>query len=304
MGYFSGKERPTVQDSIISVLAEEFPLSINELKSKIKHRYGLSVSYQAVHKEATQLFDRDILQRDGKLFLLSANWVQQKAEFYARAETNVMKRKLVTHIAFDLNDTLSPLRFDKMLWNEKIPVLFSRKYHLSLEEAKKRVYAEYYRALYIERVKNWTDIEMWFARLGLDDWKGLLDEMKQDVYLYDDVRSTIEALSRRYKLVVFANTEIKFIELKLEATGIRRYFTHLVSTTSTLKISEKRSEAYSQLLLRLKLKPEQLVCVGDDAHGDYEVPSNLGIRSFLLDRSGTVEGTHVIHSLTDLQHLL
>jgi hypothetical protein len=43
-----------------------------------------------------------------------------------------------------------------------------------------------------------------------------------------------------------------------------------------------------------------MVHVGDDECFDFEVPTNLGIIAFYLDRTGKLSGDHVVHSLREL----
>ena len=43
-----------------------------------------------------------------------------------------------------------------------------------------------------------------------------------------------------------------------------------------------------------------MVHVGDDECFDFEVPNNLGITAFYLDRTGEHSGDHVVHGLQEL----
>ncbi len=69
-------------------------------------------------------------------------------------------------------------------------------------------------------------------------------------------------------------------------------------------VAGKDKMVYRKLLKVLKIKPEQMVHVGDDLEFDYEAPRLLGIKSFFLDRSGKQEGEFVIHSLKELEEKL
>jgi putative hydrolase of the HAD superfamily len=269
--------RPSVRDLIVELLASGQMLSVSELRFQLRSKYSISVSYQAIHKELQQLMDGEVVQRDGKLFSLKLQWLRRKAEFFRTAEENVVKRNVVTHISFDLHGTITPKTFDKVLWNEKIPLLYARKFNLSLEESYRRVYSEYYKALYVENVNNWTDIQMWFSRLGLTDFEALLSEVKGEITLYPDVLPCLNKLSKRFKLIIFTKTEAKFIDITLSAAKIKNHFSATVSTHSTFQMPKKRLEAYQLLLKKLSLKPEQIIHVGNDVHTDFEIPSALGI---------------------------
>lgn len=76
---------PSVREAIIAILAEDFPLTVAQLKRTIYRRYGLRVSYQAIHKEACRLIDQQILQREERLLQLCADWIACQQEFFRGA---------------------------------------------------------------------------------------------------------------------------------------------------------------------------------------------------------------------------
>ena len=71
----------TVKEKIIVILSSEFPLTIKELKIKIKHSFNQSVSYQSVHKELNQLMSEEIIIGKEKKYLLNIEWIRQVGLF-------------------------------------------------------------------------------------------------------------------------------------------------------------------------------------------------------------------------------
>lgn len=71
----------TVKERIILLLASEFPLTIKELRNKIKQNFNQSVSYQSVHKELVHLHEEDIIKQENKKYLLNIEWVRQVGLF-------------------------------------------------------------------------------------------------------------------------------------------------------------------------------------------------------------------------------
>ena len=208
---------------------------------------------------------------------------------------------MITHISFDLDGTLVNEKFDKIIWHEEIPKLFADKNNIDIETATNMVYAEYYRGAFIDKVDRWTDISYWFDRLGLDGWNTLMANMKKHILVYDDTLKTLELLSRKkYKLVVISNAEEKFLDMKLEAEGLKKHFSSVFSAQSTFGVRKKNKEIFMKVLERLGIKPENMIHVGNDRYLDLEVPSSVGIKSFLLDRTGKTKGDNVIHSLDEL----
>lgn len=208
---------------------------------------------------------------------------------------------MIRFVSFDLDGTLADDSFDKKVWHEEIPKLYANKNNLSLDEAKKSVFSEYYKALYIERIDSWTDIEYWFNRLELKGWKKLIDEMKKYVFLYKDTKEILEYLKDKYELIIVSNSEEKFLNFKLEAEGIKDYFSHIFSAPSRFNLTKQTPKTYQKVLKVLKAEPDEVVHIGDDFFMDYEIPVQVGIKSYHLRRDITPENDNQIRFLIDLK---
>ena len=131
---------------------------------------------------------------------------------------------MIKVIGFDLAVTLAGEDFDKIIWNEEIPNLYAKKNKLSIEDAKTKVYADYFKAKYIENVPEWTNIEHWFKRLRLENgWNKLLEDMKGKIYLYTETLKVLKNLSK-YKIVIISNSHPHFLSMKLKIEGLSQYF--------------------------------------------------------------------------------
>jgi len=209
-----------------------------------------------------------------------------------------MKTK-ITHLSFDLDGTLEFGQFDKIIWNVEIPKLYSKEHNVPLADAERIVFAEYYKALYIENVTNWTDISMWFSRLGLSDWQSLLHDMRKYIHLYDDALPALQALGKKYQLIMISNSEEKFLTIKLDASGIKDKFNKIISS-NTFLLTKKDKRMYEQALKALHIAPAQVLHIGDERHADFDVPSSIGMHALLIDRKGGQSGPYVIHSLSEI----
>ncbi len=207
---------------------------------------------------------------------------------------------MIKAISFDLDGTLSDEAFDRAVWHEEIPRLYAEKQKISIERAKEKVYSIYYIALDIEKEKKWTDIEYWMNKLELGDWKPLVERLKNKVFVYDDVYKTLEELSKKYPLIIVSNANEKFLHVKLDAQKLKEYFKHIFSAPSHFGIPRKNKAVYLEILKKLKLKPEEVVHVGDDHELDYAVPTEIGMHAFHLLRGRKREGKHEITSLHEL----
>jgi FMN phosphatase YigB (HAD superfamily) len=52
------------------------------------------------------------------------------------------------------------------------------------------------------------------------------------------------------------------------------------------------------------VEPGAIVHVGDNVAFDYDAPREAGMLAFYLDRSGTAQGDHIVHTLVDFEERL
>lgn len=201
---------------------------------------------------------------------------------------------MIKIVSFDLDGTLADEKFDDFIWWQDIPKMYSEKHKIPFQDAQDKVMAEYYRAQWVHKLKwdQWTDIEYWMKHFKLGDWKELLERAKHHVGIFDDVEDTLKTLHKKYKLMVVSNANQKFLELKLTALGLKKYFDHIFSCPSHFGI-RKSKPVFQKIIEELKLKPEQIVHVGDDHDGDYLTPKELSIHSFHIIRDINRKGNHI-----------
>jgi FMN phosphatase YigB (HAD superfamily) len=205
---------------------------------------------------------------------------------------------LPTTVSFDLDGTLINRDFDTILWNEELPRRLAQQHSVPLALAKEHVYAEYYKARYINPIKHWTSIDHWFAHFHLKG-RETLYELRHYVKTYDDAVPALEAAAQRHTLILFTANDDHLLQIKLEATGIKKYFDHTISAPSRYGTWKKDSTAYTRLLDDLHLAPEAVLHIGNSRTEDYDAPRAAGIQALLLDRNdhtpGTITTLHAIN---------
>jgi len=212
---------------------------------------------------------------------------------------------MIKTISFDLDGTLADEKFDDMIWWQEIPRMYAEKHKISFKDAQDKIFAAYYRAEWIDKIKwyQWTDIEYWMKTHQLGDWKELITRFKSRIGVFDDVVSTLKQLRKKYRLLIISNANQKFLEVKLDALGLKKHFDYIFSAPSHFGI-RKSKPVFKKILTELKLKPHELVHVGDDHDGDYLTPQELGIHSFHLLRGRKRKGKHELTSLRQLPESL
>ena len=83
----------TVKEKIIVLLASEFPLTVKDLKLKLKANFNESVSYQSVHKELNHLIADEIIICENKKYLLNIEWIKQVGLFSDLILSNYTSQK-------------------------------------------------------------------------------------------------------------------------------------------------------------------------------------------------------------------
>ena len=80
--YHFGSKNLSVKDVVVSILTEKWPLSAKEIFNSAIKTYGLTVSYQAIHKGLTELEEENIVKKVGKEYSLSKSWIFNQREFF------------------------------------------------------------------------------------------------------------------------------------------------------------------------------------------------------------------------------
>ena len=206
-------------------------------------------------------------------------------------------------ISFDMDGTLVAPEFTDWVWGHGIPTLYAEKTGLPFDEAKAFVVKEYLKVG--EGAIEWYDIKYWLHLFQIKvSWKNLMERYIDKINVYPDVNHTLERLKERSLLVMTSNAGREFIDIEMEATGLRRYFERIFSATSDFGEVKKTIGFYRRICQILGVHPEEIVHVGDHYEFDYLVPRTLGIQTFYLDRSGKQKGDFVLSTLKDFEKRL
>lgn len=182
-------------------------------------------------------------------------------------------------ISFDADGTLATPEFADAIWHREIPRLYAKKNKMSLNEAKRHVFAEYQKVG--EYRVEWYDAKYWFQRFGLGDLQPVLNRLSYKISYFPEVEEVLSSLSQRHQLIIASNSPHYYLDLLLAA--IRGYFSRIFSSVSDY--NEVKKEAFFLRLCReMKIKPQQMVHVGDHFEFDFIVPKQAGITAFFLDR--------------------
>ncbi|MFD2823445.1 HAD family hydrolase [Lacinutrix iliipiscaria] len=88
------------------------------------------------------------------------------------------------------------------------------------------------------------------------------DMINKPVELLEGVTETLDALSKKYRLIVATKGDLLDQERKLEKSGLLDYFHHIEV------LSDKKEENYSKLLNHLDIKPSEFLMIGNSLKSD------------------------------------
>jgi putative hydrolase of the HAD superfamily len=127
---------------------------------------------------------------------------------------------------------------------------------------------------------------------------------RNEVVLYDDVRTTLERLAREYRLFAISNGNAD-----LAVIGLARFFEASL-TAREAGMLKPDPRIFEILLARAGLRAAEAAHVGDDADADVEGARRAGVMPIWLNRDGAAwplpspAPAHVVTRLDELPDML
>ena len=207
-------------------------------------------------------------------------------------------------ISFDLDSTLVDPTYTTFVWEICIPRLYAGKYNTSLSEATSIVKAEYERIG--DSALEWYDIKYWFEYFKLPDrWENLLEEHRDKIRAFPEVKEVLEDLVQHYDLIVTSNAAREFVEVEIREAEIEDYFVRIFSATSDFRKVKKTPQFYEKICKFMGTSPSNAVHVGDHYEFDYVVPKSLGMEAYYLDRDGRrPKDSYTVKDLREFANLI
>jgi len=210
---------------------------------------------------------------------------------------------MIKIISFDLDGTLVKSTYADKVWLEGLPKIYAKEKKIPIKQAKQYIFQQY------EKIgknrKEWYDIDWWFKQFKLkESWQNLLEKYRYTIQLYPETLETLEKLSKEFELIIISNAKREFIEIQLDETKLKPYFTHIFSSISDFNEVKKLPDVYNQILTLLEIQPHELIHIGDSKEFDYESPKKIGIKSFYLNRGKTEKSAYILHSLSTLENII
>jgi putative hydrolase of the HAD superfamily len=177
--------------------------------------------------------------------------------------------------------------------------------------AQKETETEFDTATYDEnrRKEFWTEYNAsLLEKLGVKENTVFLAEQIDKLWwecshleAYSDVEPTLSALKAKgLKLGLISNGFKQDLDHVLGELGLEKWF-DTVACIESCNCAKPDKQIFLYALDKLEVKPSEALFIGDSVEQDYEGAMNVGIRSYIIDREGTIPGQYnKIARLTDL----
>ncbi len=191
---------------------------------------------------------------------------------------------LIDTVLLDMDGTLLDRHFDDHFWLEHVPKVYAGKNGISIESAKDLLY-RLFRSQ--ENTLNWTDLDYWSDRLGLDI-PLLKLEVDHLIAVHPFVVEFLLFLRRHGKSVhLVTNAHSKTLTMKLRKTRLAPYFTSILSAHE-LGLPKEDPGFWARLQTRIPFAPERTM-LGEDSETNLSTAAAYGIRYLIfISRSSSV----------------
>jgi putative hydrolase of the HAD superfamily len=115
------------------------------------------------------------------------------------------------------------------------------------------------------------------------------DDITEDIKFEKNLKNLIKELKKKYKLIIFTEEFKKYLPKKLNRifNDWKKYFLFTV-TPNTIKIMKPSEKYFYYALKKLKLKPSEVIVIGNSFECDIIPAKKIGIKTFQVKQKGKI----------------
>ena len=189
-------------------------------------------------------------------------------------------------VLLDMDGTILDRHFDDHFWLEHAPKRWAERNHTSLEYAKDHLYSLFRSQ---ENTLNWTDLDYWSDRLGMDI-PLLKREIEHLIAVHPYVIEFLLFLKHAGKTVwLVTNAHSKTLDLKMKNTRIGPYFDGIISAHQ-VGLPKEDAGFWRRLQDFISYVPERTL-LGEDSETNLTTAEGFSIRYlvYISRYSSTIE---------------
>lgn len=122
-------------------------------------------------------------------------------------------------------------------------------------------------------------------------------------YLFSDAIEVLDYLKDKYELHIITNGFEEVQTLKLQKSGIDKYFTHIV-TSECVGVKKPNPKVFEFALGKANAKAHESLMIGDSYEADIMGALNSGMMAIHFSEESKSSGVHRVRSLSELKKYL
>jgi len=213
-----------------------------------------------------------------------------------------------TIIMFDMDGTLLDLAFDQFIWNEHLPQHYAHQHQCSLADSQEKLFQFYQKH---QHTLQWYSSKFWSEIVGSDVLQ-LQHQFRHKIQARSGCHELLRALKQhKQQCWIVTNADIASLALKMQMTGLSKYFEQIISSES-IGYPKEHPEFWTTLQQRYPFDPKQSVFIDDTARV-LDSAKRFGIQQlYTIAQPSSLEPARdnakldypVVEELTDLLELL
>ena len=179
----------------------------------------------------------------------------------------------VNTVLLDMDGTILDRHFDDHFWLEHVPMRWAALNRTTLDYAREHLYALFRSQ---ENTLNWTDLDYWSDRLGLDIPR-LKHEVDHLIAVHPHVVEFLLFLRHQGKIIwLVTNAHSKTLDLKMKKTRLGPYFDGVISAHQ-VGLPKEDDRFWGQLQRFIDYRPESTL-LGEDSEANLHTAGSFKIR--------------------------
>jgi len=208
----------------------------------------------------------------------------------------------ISTVLLDMDGTILDLHFDNHFWLEHLPLRYSEKMAISLEQAKEKLLINYQAVV---GTIDWYCLDYWAKQTQMSITE-LKREIQHLIQLRSDAKNFLIALKQSGREVILVtNAHPESLSLKIERTQLDQYFDVLYSTHE-FGVSKESQLLWQRLQAKQGFDCNTTLFI-DDSIEILKSAQQFGIKHLLaIANPDSKKSTNIIknfNSITDFQPL-
>ncbi|MFL0125363.1 HAD-IA family hydrolase, partial [Tenacibaculum maritimum] len=124
-------------------------------------------------------------------------------------------------------------------------------------------------------------------------------------HLFEGTIEILDYLKEKYELHIITNGFKEVQHLKMEKSGIKKYFTHII-TAESIGVKKPDPKIFAYAMKLAKATPKNSVMIGDSYEADVIGGLDMGMSAIYcnLEKKENIKGISTIQSLIELKQYL